>query len=190
MDYYGDFAAALGEATRYREPSVADLLQAETDVSPAYRKILENDGLASYKQNLLWSVLPSENEAIAKQWQIDGLVGKIFLRTCFGDFFAWHGSACWLVNINEHVAIELIDDMEWFFSAIITDRRLLTSLSAGSKKKPHRSIINGLTHNTVAAWEPPLATGGSRAQSCVLVRTFAQASQALSQLGDLRLRRY
>src|SRR5688572_25185096 len=121
FDPYPDFSRVLGPSKRYATPSEAELVEAERRVATSFAHILRQDGLATYRDGKLRTVLPQDMAELAALWPLDGKVGEIFMTTCFGDFFCWAGGFCWFVSVQELYAAELVDSVDWFLGSLLAD---------------------------------------------------------------------
>jgi|tagenome__1003787_1003787.scaffolds.fasta_scaffold20900702_2 hypothetical protein len=190
FDPYPDFSRVIGPSEAYATPSEADLAEAQRRVSESFAHLLRHDGVATYLDGKLRTVLPQDMSSLAELWPLDGNVGEIFMTTCFGDFFCWASGFCWFVSVQELYAAELVDSVEWFLGSLLPDKKYLKSRFEGVGKGRKVLAKHELQPTEMLQWVPALPLGGSREDSSVEIMALREGHELLAQMGELRLIRY
>jgi hypothetical protein len=187
---YQEFAKLMGAPQAYAKPTAKQIEVSKSVAGRTYGEIIERDGFAFYRDQRIRTVDPDAFASVADLWPLDGEVGRIFLITCFGDLFCRRGGFCWFINVNEHFAVELIDDMDWFFGNFLQAKGYFESLFEGFNVAKPLLKRTPLLPNEMLAWTPALALGGSRSDSSLEIANIAEANAILAASGELQLHRY
>jgi hypothetical protein len=190
FDPYPDFSKFMGPPATFASPTAAEIDEAEKRVSESFARLIEKDGLATYSDGRLRTVLPQTLTDVATLWPLDGNVGEIFMTTCFGDFFCWAGGFCWFVSVQELYAAELVDSVDWFLGSLLLDKKYLKSRFEGIGRAKRILADGRPAPDQMLQWVPALPMGGTRKDSTLEVVDLREGHQFLSQLGELRLMRY
>jgi hypothetical protein len=193
-----EFRKAFGHGTQVRVCGPADEERLKSVVPEFLLELWKEDGWASYRDGLLWTVDPKDFESVVRAWKLPDRPPIAVARTAFGslyllrEFVTKKGTPGFaILELNPHTGHYMVvgpSAKPFLFGELAQPDYIKTVLREADAQLASKDQ-GPLAWDEMYGYEPALALGGSREPAHVRrVNIFAH-HQLLSQLVDVELRK-
>jgi hypothetical protein len=201
MGFGEEFRKAYGRGTQYRAFGTADRTRLAGQLPDFFLDLLESDGWASYRDGLLWAIDPRDFEPVMNAWTFPPDFGNLvpIVRTAFGAVYALRTfttargtPGLSVVNLDPHIAeYSIVGPVaEKFLTESIAEEDYIKSVFREADARRAAKNVGPIAWNEMYGYEPALALGGSGKPETVRRFNMFNHHLLLSQLGELKARRY
>ena len=199
MGFGEEFRKAYGQGKQYRAFDKAARSRLESTVPAYLLDLWEADGWASYRDGLLWFVDPRDFEPVVHAWKVPEKTPLLAVaRTAFGELYLLGTftegdgvSEDSVLALNPHIAeYSFVGPYaEQFLTKSIARDRYVKTLHQADAQRAAKDV-GSLAWDEMYGYEPALALGGSGDPATVRRLNIFNHHLLLSQLGEVKLRKF